>query len=341
MRRLTKKLLEKSESAFLLSLEIFNKPTVEYRTESFSILFTNAWELLLKAYLFQTSEGRKLSVFRRKKRNQKRESLTIDECIKKVFTNELDPVRKNIEYISDIRNESVHLIIEDLNPYFSRVFQRGVLNYLEHIEKWFDNDLSAKFKPGLISLISDEKALEDISILKKRVSREDFQSINSWIKRFGELEKLGDKATIPITYSIVIARNSKKSDIVLSTGTKGKEAIILRRYRDPYKTHPHRRKEVMEKIAKQLPKGIKFTTYDFEAYCLGRGIKKSSSNEYYWKSTYGSGQYSNKLISEITTFINSDSYSREREDIRKKYSNHLKLKRKKKQALISEINYDQ
>lgn len=328
MRRLTKKLLEKSKSAFLLSLEIYNKPTIEYKTESFSILFTNAWELLLKAYVVQTGEGRKLSIFRRKKRNQKRESLTIDECIRKIFTNELNPVRKNIEYISDIRNESVHLIIEDLNPYFSRVFQRGVLNYLEYIEKWFNIDLSAKFKPGLISLISDKGAFKDISVLKQRVNNEDLQSINSWIKRFEELEKLGDKATIPITYSIAIIKNPKKADIVLSAGAKGKEAIILERYRDIDKAHPHRRKEVMEKVYKHLKTGIKFTTYDFESYCFGRGIKKSSLNEYYWKPKYGSGQYSQKFVDEIVTFVNSDSYSRKRGRIRKKYANHLRRKKR-------------
>lgn len=330
MRRLTKKLLEKSESAFLLSLEIFNKPTVEYRTESFSIFFTNAWELLLKAYLYKTKEGQKLSIFRRKKRNQKRQSLTIDECIRKVFTNELDPVRKNIEYISDIRNESVHLIIEDLNPYFSRVFQRGVLNYLEYLEKWFDFNLSAKFKPGLISLISDEKALVDISVLKNRVNREDFQSIHSWIKRFEELEKLGDKATIQITYSIAIIKNPNKADIVLSTGAKGKEAIILERYRDRDKTHPYRRKEAMEQIIKRLKREKEFTPYDFQSYCFVRGVKKTSKNEYYWKEKYDSGQYSDKLVDEIVTFTNSDSYSRERENIRKKYCNHFRRKRKEK-----------
>jgi len=335
MRRLTKKLLDKSKSSFLLSLEIFNKPTVEYRTEAFSIFFTNAWELLLKAYLYEVSKGKKLSIFHKKKRNRKRESLTLDECIRKVFTNELDPVRKNIEYISDIRNESVHLIVEDLNPYFSRVFQRGVLNYIEYIENWFNIDLLERFKPGLIGLISDEKALDDISVLRKRVNKEDFQYIFSWIKRFKELENLGDKATIPIAYSIAITRNLKKADIVLSTGIGGKEAIIVERYRNRDKTHPYRRKEVIEKVTKQLPKGRLFNIYDFEAYCLSKGIKKTSSNKYFWKPKYGSGQYSQKLVDEIITFVQTSSYLKDREKIRKKYSNHLKLKRKKNKLMKS------
>jgi len=97
MRKLTKKLLKKSKESFLLALENFNKPTYGYRTETFSILFTNACELLLKTYIFETSGGKKLSIFRRKKRKQKRESLTIDECLNRVFLSNTDPIRRNIE----------------------------------------------------------------------------------------------------------------------------------------------------------------------------------------------------------------------------------------------------
>lgn len=328
MRKLTKKLLEKSRESFLLGLEDFNKATPGYRAEAFSILFTNAWELLLKAYIFETSRGKKLSIFRRKKQKQKRASLTIDECLKKVFPNNIDPIRRNIEYISEIRNEAAHLIIEDLNPYFSRVFQRGVLNYFECAEKWFNIALAEEFKPGLISLVSDKKALMDISILRKRFNREDFQTINLWIEKFKELEGLGDKATIPITYSIALVRNPKKADIVLSAGSKGEKAIILERYRDRDITHPHRRKEAMEQIIKRLRPEIKFTVYDFDAYCFTKGVKKTFKNDYYWKGKYDSGTYSNKLIDEIIDFYNANPNIRDK--FRDQYKNRLKHKRRKK-----------
>ena len=331
MRRLTKKLLKKSQGAFLLSLEVFNKPTIEYRTESFSILFTNAWELLLKAYLFQASGGQKLSIFRRKKRNQKRESLWIDKCLKKVFPNDKNPVRKNIEYISEIRNEAVHLIIVELDPYFSRVFQSGVFNYFEYIEKWFGITLSEKLKPGFISLVSDEKALKDVSILKKKFNREDRQSISSWIERFKELEKLGAKAAVPITYSVAIVRNPKKSDMVFSKGRKGLQAIIVEKYRDIEQKCPYRRKEAMALILKRLKGEIKFTVYDFDAYCFANGVKKSIKNDYYWKLKYYPGQYSQRLIDEIVASYNSNP--RLREKLRKQYTEHLKHRRKKTQIL--------
>jgi len=325
MRRLTKSLLKKSQGAFLLSLEVFNKPTIEYRTESFSILFTNAWELLLKAHLFQTSGGQKLSIFRRKEKNQKRVSLSIDECIRKVFSNDKNPVRKNIEYISEIRNEAVHLIIIELDPYFSRVFQSGVSNYFEYLEKWFGINLPKKLKPGFISLISDKEALENVSVLKKRFNKEDRQSIGLWIEKFKELEKLGDEAAIPITYSFAIVRNSKKADMVLSKGKEGIPTVTLEKYRDIDQTHPYRKKDAMAQILKRLKSGIQFNKYDFDAYCFANGIKKSDKNDYYWKPKYYPGQYPQKLIDEIVASLNSKPGLRAK--IRKRYSEHIRRRK--------------
>ena len=47
--------LQKAEAALLSSIEVHNRPTFEYREETFAILALNAWELLLKAKLLAES----------------------------------------------------------------------------------------------------------------------------------------------------------------------------------------------------------------------------------------------------------------------------------------------
>jgi hypothetical protein len=42
-------LAAKSVQAVVAAIEVYNKPTFSYREEAFSLLMTNAWELLLKA----------------------------------------------------------------------------------------------------------------------------------------------------------------------------------------------------------------------------------------------------------------------------------------------------
>ena len=54
MNKLAKQLLNKSKEAFILAVEIYNKPTIRYRVEGFAFFICNAWELMLKAHLLKT-----------------------------------------------------------------------------------------------------------------------------------------------------------------------------------------------------------------------------------------------------------------------------------------------
>jgi hypothetical protein len=322
-RKLSKKLILKSSEAFLLALELYNKPTINYRAESFSILFSNSWELLMKSYIYQQNGGKKLSIFRRKKRNQKRESITLDECLNKIFSNQNDPVKRNIQYISEIRNEAAHLIINELDPYFSRAFQTGVSNYVRFLFDWFGVNLNDKLNPGLISLITDKNKLPDIGLLKTKYSKEDFKSILNWIKKFEELEKLGPDATISIRHTIAIVRNPRKAEFVLSSGKTGyQEAVILEKLRDPDISHPYSRTMVLAEIQKRMPGHIRFTTYDIEARAFVIGCKKNNNDYFYRGGISKVGQYSRKFVDEFIEAINIDD--KNLKSWRKQYGQCLK-----------------
>ena len=53
MEDLQSRLKDKSIEAFLLAIEIYNKPTIKYRVEGFALFIVNAWELMLKSYLIK------------------------------------------------------------------------------------------------------------------------------------------------------------------------------------------------------------------------------------------------------------------------------------------------
>ncbi|MCI5658653.1 MAG: DUF3644 domain-containing protein [Megasphaera elsdenii] len=54
IENLEEKLIEKSKEAFIVAIELYNKPTIKYRVEGFSFFICNAWELMLKAHLIRT-----------------------------------------------------------------------------------------------------------------------------------------------------------------------------------------------------------------------------------------------------------------------------------------------
>ena len=53
MIELEKNILNKAIEAFILGIEIYNKPTIKYRVEGFSFFICNAWELMLKAHIIK------------------------------------------------------------------------------------------------------------------------------------------------------------------------------------------------------------------------------------------------------------------------------------------------
>src|SRR5688572_1740143 len=55
--------LQKSEAALLSAIEVYNRPTFEYREETFAILALNAWELLVKDKLLAENQNKLRSLY--------------------------------------------------------------------------------------------------------------------------------------------------------------------------------------------------------------------------------------------------------------------------------------
>lgn len=304
MRKITKTLLRKSSTAFLLSLELFNKPTIDYRVEAFSFFFTNAWELLLKAKIYEDSKGNKKSIFI----ENGNKTIGLEKCLNLVFTDNTDPVKKNIEYVASIRNETAHLVINFIDPYVSRVYQSGVLNYINHLEIWFGCNLNDSLSPGLISLVTDS-SLPDIESLRSKFNKQEFGLIYKLIEQYQELERLGIKGALSIEHKIAIVSNVDNADYVVSLGNdENVRALIVEKTRDIDVTHPFNMTnalaEVNERI-QNLPRPI--NNYDFLAYCFVRNVKPDQKDDYVWSTKYsGARQYAQTFIDEFIRDIKSD-----------------------------------
>lgn len=72
------RLLAKSQEAFILAIELFNRPTIRYRVEGCAFFLCNAWELMLKAYLIK-QDGYE-SIFYPGKTQR---TLSLTDCVKK------------------------------------------------------------------------------------------------------------------------------------------------------------------------------------------------------------------------------------------------------------------
>lgn len=140
------KLKEKSIEALLLGIEIYNKPTINYRTEASAFLICNAWELILKSYRILTNG--KDSIYR----VSDDKSYSLEEMCHLTFADN-SPIKKNLLYIvENIRNKATHFIIAKHDDLFSPLLQRAVINYSDFLNEKFNYDLTEQISVENLAL---------------------------------------------------------------------------------------------------------------------------------------------------------------------------------------------
>ena len=159
---LVSKLLEKSKEAFLMAIEVYNKPSIRYRVEGFSFFICNAWELMLKAHIVKT-KGEPAIYY---KDNPDR-TITLENCIKMIDTNEHSPTRKNLLRIVDLRNTSTHFIVEEYEMVYIPLFQACIFNFTEKMMEYHSIDMAEIVPQNFLTLSVSMKSLNSSEIRAK------------------------------------------------------------------------------------------------------------------------------------------------------------------------------
>ena len=144
---ITEKLVDKSKEAFMMAIEVYNKPSIKYRVEGFSFFICNAWELMLKAHMINTMGNDSIYY----KDNPSR-TITLENCVKKVFTNDKDPLRKNLEKIIELRNTGTHFITEEYEMVYIPLFQAAVFNFIEKMQAFHNVDMTEIIPQNFLTL---------------------------------------------------------------------------------------------------------------------------------------------------------------------------------------------
>lgn len=295
------KLLDKSIEAYILSLEIINQLSVKYRIETFSYLICNAWELLLKAKLLEDNKDRRV-IYYPKRRNQLRRSLSLSDCLKKVFTNEKEPTRRNLELIAELRDASVHLVINQIPKDILGLFQACVLNYHKYLTSWFSISLSDRVSVGMMTIVYDFSP-QDFDLrslmLRRKLSRDAFQYLYQFqaktVKEFNDLGKSAE-FSIDIDYKLGLIKKANEGDIILEKGITGSPLGIVEVAKDPSITHPLLRKNVIEQVNVMLPAALKINQHDI--VCINKVYNIKRRPEFYYKGLIQGSptQYSKQFV---------------------------------------------
>lgn len=274
------KLIRKSEEAFLLAIENFNKPTIVYRLESFAYLMCNAWELMLKAHMIKKF-GEKSIYYKNSAR-----TLSLENCIKKVFTNNKDPLRINLEKIIELRNISTHFITEEYEMIYISLFQACIFNYNEKMMKFHSIDITEIVHQNFLTLTPSIKSLKETEIVAKYPE----EIATKLIKVSENINELinnnNNNFAIKIEHFHYITKDvNKATSIVGIDNTADAKIKIIKDIKNPNDTHKYPAKNCIIEINKEITRNninlkykyevCKFNMYHFTLMCSYFGIKEN------------------------------------------------------------------
>ena len=268
-------LLNKSEEAYLMSIEIINKPTINYRTEGFCFFICNAWELLLKAYLINKAKDINVINFK----DDSNRTIGLDECVERVFTSTTDKTKTNISFIRNIRNKSTHLILPEFDFVLAPAFQRSLTNYNKFFKKQFpDYNLNEKVTP-YIALVNPGDNQDVSSLVLNPANLILFDKLKN---------ELDADENLVQTLKLVSTKKEADADLKYTIVKDGGEnAKIINVPKDIDKTHPYKTKEIINKISETieliLGPNHGFTSNKFHDICKRKNIKTNQDYCYQFK----------------------------------------------------------
>lgn len=290
---LAKKLIDKSKEAFMMAIEVYNKPSIKYRVEGFSFFICNAWELMLKAYMLNTMGDDSIYY----KDNQSR-TITLENCIKKVFTNDKDPLRKNLEKIIELRNTSTHFITEEYEMIYIPLFQASVFNFIEKIQDFHDVDMTEIIPQNFLTLTVSYNALNADEVRAKYPKEIADRLINTNEELKLVINENNERFAIRVDHYYYITKDKNRaSTIVRVDNTAETNVKIVKQMQDPNDTYKYTAKKCCAEINRRLEKltiNIKFNKYHFGLFCKYFEIKENSKLCYISKM-FSQPQYSYSL----------------------------------------------
>ena len=308
-----KRLIDKSIEAFVLGLEVYNKPTIKYRVEGFSFFVVNAWELMLKAEMIK----RGISIYYSDNPNR---TVSIDVAIRKTYPDKNTRIRQNLEKIVELRNISTHYITEDYEQKYVPLFQACVLNYVNEMSRFHSVDMTDILSNNFLTIATSYEPLENEQIRIKYTP----EVAEKFIQQANEIDILkktynSEKFSIDIRQNLYITKKKDEADFKVSIekGTNNKVEII-KELRDPANTHQYSYRTIIVTINERMKKENVHIDYEkgFNQYVLNLIIdfyNIKSEEKYAYKHMIGKQEsytYSQQFVDFIFCEIkkNQDTF---------------------------------
>lgn len=176
--KLYNKLIKRSLNAFTIALEVYNRPSLENRVEAFNIMMTNAWELLLKSQILKAKGFDSLI-------DKDGKSIVITEAVNFKYPND-SADKDNLNQLISLRNDAIHLLLPEIQPQLSRLFQTTVLLYQEEFTHQEGYAPLGEQSVGMLSLVIDGPE-PDVALVKEEYGNKTANQVSNFLDKFKKL----------------------------------------------------------------------------------------------------------------------------------------------------------
>ena len=267
-------LLDKSKEAFMMAIEVYNKPTIRYRLEGFSFFICNAWELMLKAFIIKKNGLQ--SIYYPDKPNR---TISLEKCVQMVFTNEKAPLRQNLQKIIELRNTSTHFITEEYEMVYVPLLQACVFNFVEKIREFHGFDMTEIIPENFINLSVKIEPFNEEQIRAKYPYQISEQLINTNNSIADMSNGLNDRFSVHLVHYYYHTKDKNKATEFYHIDNTAEAGVrIIKELKDPNKTHNYSAKKCIEEIKKQLERSsitlfFKGSVKEFNRYFFQKFIE--------------------------------------------------------------------
>lgn len=177
----TQTFLDKSVKAALLAVEIYNKPTIEYRTEGYIVMINIAWTSLFHA-LF-ANDG--IHYTYKIDGSSERRYLELEKCLSKYSGQLKKEIEANLIFLKNLRDRIEHRIIPDLDDKVFGECQACLYNYEKILSDKFGSNYQITNSLAYSLQFSNKYSNEQI-LARKSYDINNYQSIMKFIEEYRE-----------------------------------------------------------------------------------------------------------------------------------------------------------
>ena len=171
--------IEKSVKSALLAVEIYNKPTIEYRTEGFIVMMIIAWTSIFHAIYDNNSIS-----YKYKTKNQNDEKFfELSKCLS-IYNGELKKeINANLDFLTQLRDLIEHRLIPDLDDNVFGECQACLFNYEKILSQNFGPNFNINNSLAY-SLQFSKKYTDEQLKSKKTYDLSNYNSIIQFIEQY-------------------------------------------------------------------------------------------------------------------------------------------------------------